>query len=327
MEPTTLDIYAVPSRPVFLADRQRSWGSGLPPDRFEETEVAVESHPWFRRQARTLILRDAAGENVSALQLLAVRALVEGEETWLGVIRRIVTPERLRRRGFASALLRGTLDLLRREGIRGACLWSDIDPAFFQRFGFDAIETPAVETDIGALPSASGEGSSVRAMRSEDGAAVRAIHRAAASGASFWFLRDEDQWDFQRVVARQRVLGKTGADPAACDLILEEGTGILGYLLALTHGSVAELLEFGLARREGAWLERLLGSLKREASARGVVRLAASWPPGPWGDLAAAFLRPSPRREGVWMVASLDPRLETQRIGREGRGFWLSDWT
>jgi hypothetical protein len=163
-------------------------------------------------------------------------------------------------------------------------------------------------------------------MRPEDADAVRSIHRSAATGASFWFLRDPDQWDFQRAVVRQRAMGRTGSDPAGCDLILEEGAGILGYLLAQTDGSGAELLEFGLVRREAAWLERLLASFRLEASARGAARLTASWPPGPWGDLGSAFLPPSPRREAFWMVASLDPRLGTQRIGREGRGFWLSDW-
>jgi hypothetical protein len=269
------------------------------------------------------LLRDASGAPVSSLQLLAVRALADDREIWLGGLRRIVTPEPLRRHGYGSALLRATCALLRREHVAGAYLFSDFESACFRQLGFESVEVPVVETLLESLPSE--RGSSVRPMLPSDAAAVTGLHRRAAAGASFWFLRDEDQWEVVRELAVERLALRSGAEARALDLVLEEGSEILGYLLALTSGEACHLLEFGLARREGAWLERLLAGLRREAAARGAVHLLASWPPGPWGDLAAAFLSPLPQREGFWRIASLDPRFVPARIGREGRGLWSTD--
>ena len=48
----------------------------------------------------------------------------------------IATAPARRRRGLASMLVEGVVDDLRRGGTRAAWLFSDIDPAFYERLGF-----------------------------------------------------------------------------------------------------------------------------------------------------------------------------------------------
>lgn len=333
MDGTTLDIADETQGSVFLAESHRAWGPTVSYEGFAASEHAIAALPWLRSQSCTLILREASGTPVSSLQLLALRALVENREVWLGGLRRIVTPEPLRRRGYASALLRMTCDLLRRERISGVYLFSDADPSSSRHrgfegaevLGFESLEIPVIEAPLALLPSLPPDaGVSVRPMAPSDATAVANLHRRAAEGAPFWLLRDEEQWRALRAMASQRLALRSGGEVRLCDLILEDGSEIAGYLLAQMCKEVCEILEFALARHDPAGLGSLLAGLRQQASTQGVTQVAALWPPGRCGDLAARFFQPGPQRD-VLLLASFDARLVPERITRHSPGFWLTD--
>ena len=62
----------------------------------------------------------------------------------------IATPPRLRRRGYATQLIQSALNQFEDEGTSEFFLFSDIDPSFYVRFGFQALP-PSFQPTPGSI--------------------------------------------------------------------------------------------------------------------------------------------------------------------------------
>jgi predicted GNAT family N-acyltransferase len=284
-------------------------------------------HDWARHHVRSLVLRSREGETLSSLRLYAVRGLHRDTEIRLGGIGEVLTPEELRGRGYASRLLRLTLELLEHEGIDGAYLFSDIDPDFYSRFGFVAICSKHVDVSIDRMPEAPAGGPDIRSRRPADWAAIGRIHRAAGEGEPLWLLRDDEQWGF--LLGRWPLWARH--DPryriVPLDFVVELEGRVCGYAIALaeTEERTLRLLEFGTELGDPSALQALLGALRKGGSDLGCVRFRGPWPPGAAGSAFREIFKGVPRADAVFMSASLNARFDLSEAVRQGLGFWETD--
>lgn len=320
-----LDIGGPDSLEGFLPELHTSFGSGMSLEEYGAYQRALADHPHTRRAIRTLVLRDAEGSPLSHLRLHAVRGLCRSEEVLLGGIAMVLTPESLRGRGYGSLLLDATIGLLQREGIDGAYLFSDIDPAFYERFGFRTVAATEVEDSIGSLPDRGSQTVTVRNATPEDHPAIRGIHERAGEGEEFWLLRDPDRWDFLLARPQLRARYTLGSDQLRILLVGERNGAIAGYAIAAVESGRLWIDEVGMDRPDTDLADALLASLRAKGLERSVERWSAPWPPGRFATLFESRFAAVPRQEGVLMVAAFGPRLDLDAIAGEARGFWETD--
>ena len=310
---------------AFLPELHRSFCGDWPLDAYRAYLTELLDHPWARGSIRFLVLRDEPGGFLSFLRLHAVQALHHDREIWLAGIATVVTRERLRGQGYASELLRLTLDLLRQEGADGAYLFSDIGPDFYQRFGFVTVGSTMIDVPLASVPSSPDESIRVRALEPTDWTAVRRIHDSAGSGQPLWLVRDERQWDFLLSRWLRRAVHFPGDETALIGRVAVRGNVVVGYALGRLRAGTLGLLDYCTESPAEALVDPLLGSLKAEAGARGCTRLVSPWPPGIWGRPFERHFAPVPLPDGVFMVASLSPRLDLPRVVEQVRGYWEMD--
>jgi hypothetical protein len=326
MAETYLDVGDLQAHEAFLPAHHKAWGDEMPIDAYRVYLGERLGHAWAKRHVRSLVLRGEDGAYLSSLRLYGARALHGQGEIWLGGIAEVLTPESLRGRGHASRLLGLTLELLKREGVDGAYLFSDIDPAFYARFGFVTIGASEIDLPLDRLPGGPTPGGEVRPRRPEDWEMIRRVHRAGGSGEPLWFLREEDQWDY----LLGRWPGWARYDPGyrmtGLDCVMERRGSVVGYAIAIAEldEKRLKLLEFGMDPREEAILTSLLSDLRRRAEGLGCSRFNAPWPPGSWGALFRERFDAVPRKDGILMIASLSSRFDVAAVARDS-GFWETD--
>lgn len=303
----------------------KMWGQDMPLDSYSLYLHEVETHPWMRGHVRTLVLRNAAGEFLAHLRLHAVRALHFDREVTMGGIAAVLTPEPLRGHGYASRLIELTLDLLKREGVDGAYLFSDIDPAFYERFGFRLLPSRMAEIPAPAH-DAPRHGPLVRPAEEKDWKGIHEMHRSCGDGQPLWFLRNPIHWDY---LLRRRFRFAAHANDtsiAPVESVVEAPDGrLLGYAISRMEEEGARLLEFGLVDQEPSLLDALLLDLHHRAAQTGRTRVTATWPPGSWGSMFHGKYPPRQRTESLFMVCSLSGTIDVDRLVREEEGFWESD--
>jgi hypothetical protein len=287
--------------------------------------AGIDTHPWAQERIRNLTLRNSAGDCLSSLYLHTVQALHEDQTIQLGGIARVITPERLRGLGYAAQLIRVSLDHLTREGYDGAYLISEIDPRYYERFGFTTVNSLHINVPLDTLPSVA-DSHSVRNVRNGDWPTIRSIHADAGQGEALWLLRDPAHWDYllerRFCYSRHTRIG----NPEPLYLVVERQSQIIGYALAVTESNTLQLLEL-ILRSPGdrTAFNALLGALRSRAESRGCTNSNAPWPPGKWQKLYTTHFDPSDRSSGFLMIKSLNSRLDSQSVIERCRGSWHTD--
>lgn len=179
-------------RETLAAERALEWRGRLTESEFLARNRRLYLHPFGRTRVQTWIWRKE-NKILSSLDTISIQLHLHGEvrEAWL--IASVVTPKACRGRGFASQLMTA---LLASQPERSALLFSDIDPAFYQRFGFRLAAHEEVE-----ILSASGSGGPLRSispngfLQYQSWARGEAASREAAATA--WLVPDAELWDWQ----------------------------------------------------------------------------------------------------------------------------------
>jgi predicted N-acetyltransferase YhbS len=162
--------------------------------------LATASSGWGKRRFRTLGLR-VGGELVASCKRYE-RALRCGERAYRAAgIGAVFTPDGLRGRGYATALLGAFLDAEREAGTDLAYLFSDIHPAFYEGLGFVALPSRTIALRAAAL---SAERIEVAVLGDADAAAVRRVFGALDARRPFAFARAPLDWEWQRLRAASR---------------------------------------------------------------------------------------------------------------------------
>lgn len=294
-------------------------------EEYRAYQRALADHPHTRRAIRTLVLHDPDGAPLSHLRLHAVRGLAGSEEIVLGGMAMVITPEPIRGRGYAGLLVEATIDLLRREEVDGAYLFSDIDPSFYERFGFRTAAATEVEEAVEVLPERGPEGVTVRAAVPEDLPAMRGIHERAGEGEAFWLLREPDRWEFLLARPQLRARHTLGSDQHRIHRIAERNGGVAAYALGAVEGGRLWIDEIGMDRPDQELADALLASFRSAGEAMSAERWSAPWPPGRFESIFASRFASVPRQEGILMVAALSSRLDLDAVVADARGFWETD--
>jgi predicted GNAT family N-acyltransferase len=320
-----LDHADAQARDLIIPEMHRYWGRGMSLDTYKDYLKEVDGHPWARRQIRPLVLRDRNQQPLASLYLHAVRGLHNDKEIWLGGIARVLTPEALRGKGHARELMRRILELLDKESVDGAYLFSDIDPRFYEQFGFVTIGKSVVQTSITVLPQEAGAEKARPIQTEEDWEPVHRIHTSMGKGEPLWLLREPEHWDY--LLSRSLIRARHRSDdaPVPLDVVLISDTEVIGYAIARIQGDELDLSEFGMLEPDRAKLRSLFGALRGEAEARGCSRFRSPWPPGKWGKLYDGWLTPSERTEGIFMFLPLRTQIDLGAIRAASSGSWHTD--
>ena len=257
------------------------WAGARTFDEYVAEFRATAGSGWGKRRFRTVGLR-VGGALVASCKRYE-RELRCGERTYRAAgIGAVFTPEEMRGRGYATALIAAFLDAERAAGTDLAYLFSDLHPAFYARLGFVALPSRTFALRADTLSANRVE---VVVLTNDDAAAVRRVFEALDARRPFAFVRRPLDWEWQRLrsasgehtaqlirlgVRRGRSLGAYVAGrriPAADAFVLEE----LAFAREDDARYVAPLLRAaaGDLRTIRGWLPP---TVAREALPRGAVR-------------------------------------------------------
>ena len=182
---------------VVLPFSQTLWAGARTFDEYADEFRALTASAWGKRRFRTVGLY-LDGTLVASLKRYE-RVLRCGEHTYRAAgIGAVFTPEPLRGRGYATALLGAFLDAERAVGTDVAYLFSDIGARFYEQLGFIALPSRTITLRADNLP---GERIAAVALDGGDAAALRAAFEAHDRRRPFAFARTPLDWEWQRLRA------------------------------------------------------------------------------------------------------------------------------
>ncbi len=243
------------------------WAGARTFDEYVAEFLATASSAWGKRRFRTLGLR-VGGELVASCKRYD-RVLRCGARTYRAAgIGAVFTPQELRGRGYATALLGAFLDAERDAGTDLAYLFSDIHPAFYERLGFVTLPSRTISLRAGMLLT---ERVEVVALGDGDATAVRRVFDALDARRPFAFARTPLDWGWQRLRAGSREHGG-----GLVSLGVRRGRALAAYVTGrrVPAADAFVLDELAFARDEDA---RCIAPLLRAAA--GDLRTIRGWLP------------------------------------------------
>ncbi|HUP57979.1 MAG TPA: GNAT family N-acetyltransferase, partial [Bdellovibrionota bacterium] len=114
------------------------WGKPLAPAQFLERERRLLSVPWARKAVSTWFLEDESGDCLSSCETFRTESRFDGKPGVSHGIASVFTESALRGRGHAARLLELVHEKLLEPSCQAIYLFSDIDPAYYERLGFRA---------------------------------------------------------------------------------------------------------------------------------------------------------------------------------------------
>jgi GNAT superfamily N-acetyltransferase len=205
------------------------WNDGLTRERYQRFWEAQRLTPWGSAHLdRVAVLED--GEVLSSAKRYDLSARIEGRIRRVLGIGAVFTPPARRGRGGASQLLEAILETAVAEGYEYALLFSEIDPAFYQRLDF--VPIPIVESRLEVARKGGTPAVLVRAGDDRDIPAVAEMSARRAAGARFALDRSED-W-IRYGIAKRRLLSGLGP-PGLREvefLVTEEGHQAVAFIVS-----------------------------------------------------------------------------------------------
>jgi GNAT superfamily N-acetyltransferase len=256
---------------------------------------ALSASGFGRRRFRTLGL-SIDGAVVSSCKRYQ-RELRCGERTFHAAgIGAVFTPQAARGRGYATAFLGTLLDAERANGTDLVYLFSDIDPAFYERLGFVRLPSRAIVLRADTLPHAR---ILTRTLGDDDWPAIAHCFATLDARRMFALTRPPLVWEWLRLRARSRESGGV-----LVRLGIMRGRRLAAYVLGRRFPAVDSF-----ALDEFAYVDDEAGSLVPTLirNAAGDLRKVTGWlPPEPARGLiprGAVRVRP----DAVAMILPISP--------------------
>lgn len=123
-----------------------TWGASLDFATYEARTRALLATPWGRSRYRFYLGRDEAGQPVCACKHYVFDVTVAGEPLTAIGFGAVFTHPDARHQGHAARMLSQLMELGLADGHAFALLYSDIDPAYYERLGFRRFGGRAGET-------------------------------------------------------------------------------------------------------------------------------------------------------------------------------------
>ena len=269
------------------------WSGGLSFADYAADFGAVSASGFGRRRFRTLGL-SVDGDVVSSCKRYQ-RELRCGERTFRAAgIGAVFTPQTARGRGYATAFLGALLDAERAAGTDFAYLFSDIQPAFYERLGFIRLPARAIVLRADTLPHAR---IPARTLGDADWPAIERCFAALDATRTFALTRPPLVWEWLRLRTRT-----PQAERDVVRLGIMRGRRLVAYVLGRRYPAVDAfaLDEFAYVDDEAG---RNVPALIRNAA--GDLRKVTGWlPPAPARSVVPrGAVRP--RKTGITMIVPL----------------------
>lgn len=272
------------------------WAGARTFERYAAEFLATANSGWGKRRFRTQGLY-AAGDLVASCKRYD-RVLRCGERSYKAAgIGAVFTPESLRGRGYATALLGAILDAERDAGSDLVYLFSDIHPAFYERLGFVVLPSRTIALRADAL---SAERVEVVALGDADATPVRRLFAALDARRPFAFARTPLDWEWQRL----RAASHEHHAPLV-RLGVRRGRALAAYVTGrrIPAADAFAVDEFAFARDDDA---RLIGPLLRAGA--GDLRTVRGWLPPAIARDALPRGAVRARKDAIAMVLPLSAR-------------------
>jgi GNAT superfamily N-acetyltransferase len=183
-----------------LPHSERLWAGERTFEEYVQEFRATAGSAWGKRRFRTLGLR-VNGALVASCKRYARVLRCEGRTYDAAGIGAVFTPEDLRGRGYATALLGAVLDAERASGTDLAYLFSDIRPAFYESLGFVSLPSRLITLRADTLLA---ERITVVSLGDADAGATRRTFDALDARRPFSFARTPLDWEWLRMRAESR---------------------------------------------------------------------------------------------------------------------------
>ena len=216
-----------------LRDSYALWNDGLAPERYARFWEAQLRTPWGRTHLDRVALVES-GAVICSAKRYDLSARIEGRIRRVLGIGAVFTAPARRGRGAAQRLLEAMLETAEAEGFEYAMLFSEIDPAFYQRLDF--VPIPVLESRLEVTFKAGSPAVLVRAGDDRDIPSLAEMSVRRAEGARFALDRSED-W-IRYGISKRRLLAGLGP-PGLRDvefLVTEEGHQAVAYIVSTIQG-------------------------------------------------------------------------------------------
>lgn len=252
------------------------WNEGLTRAAYGRWNTAQQRTRWGQAHLQRLALVDEHGTLLSTAKRYRFDASLDGRAIRMCGVGAVFTPVALRGQGYATVLLEHLLDRERRDGVELAALFSEIEPAFYQRLGFAAV--PLDEVTVGVVRKDGAPATLVRAGEERDLPAIAAMHDTRSTDVRFRLRRDPSQIQF--ALARKRLLA--GLGPSGLRhvefFVVEEGASAVAYAVLSTNANGWTLEEAGDRDPAGARLGALLQVLVAREPSHRTPLIRTWWP-------------------------------------------------
>jgi predicted N-acetyltransferase YhbS len=218
------------------------WSAGLSRSDYREYIHQQLKHPWGTRNHKFFVLKE--GEKlVSSCKLYTVRLSSRGRSYKLGGLGAIYTFEEARNKGYGSALIEQIIDRCHEHDYDGMILFSDIDPAYYERFGFMSLGAADFTFQLPwhqPVPLAHLKEPNIIYFEKHHIPAVASIYRKWQRRQPFAFERSETYFDYRFLKERYLAEHSRLAWPK---LQIRFSPCHTAYALTETGGSVLRILE------------------------------------------------------------------------------------
>jgi predicted N-acetyltransferase YhbS len=306
-----------------LDDTFALWHDGLSREKYGLAWTAQIKTPWGSAHLDRVAMVDGP-HVVSSAKRYDLSLRLDGRIRRVLGIGAVFTAPAYRGRGAARELMTRLLESAVAEGQEFAMLFSEIDPAFYERLEF--VPVPLVEQRIEVDQKRGGAPAMlVRSGDDRDLHVVAEMSEARSSGARLALDRSED---FIRYgITKKRLL--SGFGPLGVRetefLVVEEGNQAVAYLVCSAHNGRWMIDEAGdrdpSGARLGAMLQVMLARLPGEA----LPEIRGWWP----HSLVPPQTRitPATQSDGVLMIRPLRDRLlPLPPLAAEEVVYWHADY-
>jgi predicted N-acetyltransferase YhbS len=235
------------------------WSEGLTPPQYARFWEAQSRTPWGAAHLDRVALVEG-GEVMSSAKRYDLSTRIDGRIRRVLGIGAVFTSPARRGRGGARRLIETMLDNALAEGYEFAMLFSEIDPAFYERLEF--VPVPLVESHIRVRQRKGSPMVLIRAGNDRDIAAIAEMSAARSASARLALDRSED-WIGYGITKRRLLCGLSAAGTRHLEfLVTEEAHRAVAFVVATVHEGQWFIEDLGdhdpTGARVGAMLEAML---------------------------------------------------------------------